>query len=77
MLLSNIKSVVEISLLSVSLIFTHSFEDYLVLGKKNNKTGLIKFKSVKISGKKQHHSSYCLFDKPLNSNEQLLKLCEL
>jgi hypothetical protein len=58
-------------------IFTHSFEDYLVLGKKNNKTGLIKFKSVKISGKKQHHSSYCLFDKPLNSNEQLLKLCEL
>jgi len=57
--------------------YTYSFEEYLVLGKKNNKTGLIKFKSVKVSGKKQHHSSYCLFDKALNSNEQLLKLCEL
>jgi hypothetical protein len=57
--------------------YTYRFEDYLVLGKKNNKTGLIKFKSVKVSGKKKYHQSCCLFDKPLNSNEQLIKLCEL
>jgi hypothetical protein len=55
-------------------IYIYEYQDRLILGKINVKTGDIQFKSIKFHGKRQYHQAWSLFKEPLNANENLQKL---
>jgi len=55
-------------------VYVYNFEDYLLLGRINLKSGYVNFKSIKVHGRNKYTQAYNLFEKPLDANKQLLSL---
>lgn len=55
-------------------VYTHSFEDNLLLGRICSITGDVQFKSLRVHGNKKYTQACGMFDKPYDANKQLTEL---
>ena len=58
-------------------VFTHDFQDFLILGRINKKTGMPYFTSVKIGHKNKYQQGCHLFNNPFNATKNLKELLNI